>query len=469
MPTIRDLRKDADAYREVLRRKGAGRMTEAFEEGLSAYERWAALEDEIGRLRNESRSLAAEVGKQRAAGGSGPVTFTLGGEPVTVEDGPARGKELKTRIAAKEDESRDAAAALKDIEIRLPGWLAEDVPDGMDETTAVPIEYRGALKVNAADADAVRAAHPQADVTPIDHEPFAHYGLVGQYVDQEKAGQVAQSRFYYELDELVILDLALSMYAVEFFRGRGFEKLMVTPYMLRKAVEAEICYIEAFEDTIFEVPDPDAEGDAGNLVLLPSSEHSIVAYYLDTLFKEEELPKRVLAWSPCFRREAGSHGKQTLGIFRVKQFHKVEIHSIVTEENAEAELDKMRVDVQDFLDTLGLANRSIVVPAGDMDKRSSKQIDVETWMPAGGAFFETHSIATLDTWVSEKAKIRVKQGKKNVPVHNLYATAVAVQRMICCLAEQHYDPARQAIVLPECLHKYTMGVTEIAVGGPAAG
>ena len=461
MPTIRDLRKDADAYREVLRRKGAGRMTEAFEEGLAAYETWSGLEQELGDLRAESKKTAKEFGRLKAAAAKGE-------DAGSVDELEARGKDLKTQIASKEEASREAAASLKDIEIRLPGWLAEGVPDGNDESAATPLEYRGALKVKADDAEAVRAAHPNAEVTALDHEPFAHYGLVGRYVDQEKAGEVAQSRFYYELDELVILDLALSMYAVEFFRGRGFEKLMVTPYMLRKAVEAEICYIEAFEDTIFEVPDPDAEGTAGNMVLLPSSEHSIVAYYLDTLFKEEELPKRVLAWSPCFRREAGSHGKQTLGIFRVKQFHKVEIHSIVTEENAEAELDKMRVDVQDFLDTLGLANRSVVVAAGDMDKRSTKQIDVETWMPAGGAFFETHSIATLGPWVSEKAKIRVKRSKenggKNVPVHNLYATAVAVQRMICCLAEQHYDPAKKAIVLPECLHKYTMGVTEIEVG-----
>ena len=466
MPTIRDLRKDADAYREVLRRKGAGRMADAFEEGLAAYEQWAALETQLGDLRNDSKGVAKLFGKQPDA--DDEAAMRVGG----FEDWKAyvqdKGKQLKAQIAEREAESREAARRLKDIEIRLPGWLADDVPDGMDETTAVPIEYRGTLKVTADKADEVRAAHPDATVEVLDHEPFAHYGLVGRYVDQEKAGEVAQSRFYYELDELVILDLALSMYAVEFFRGRGFEKLMVTPYMLRKAVEAEICYIEAFEDTIFEVPDPDAEGTAGNLVLLPSSEHSIVAYYLDTLFKEEDLPKRVLAWSPCFRREAGSHGKQTLGIFRVKQFHKVEIHSIVPAEDADAELEKMRVDVQDFLDTLGLANRSAVIPAGDMDKRSTKQIDVETWMPAGGAFFETHSIATLGPWVSEKAKIRVKRSKenggKNEPVHNLYATAVAVQRMICCLAEQHYDPASKSIRIPECLHKYTMGVTEISVG-----
>lgn len=458
MPTIKDLRDKADAYREVLRRKGADGMVASFESGLELYAKWAQLENETGQLRAESKQIAKQSGQAR----QDPEKADLAAELAT------KAKGLKAKIAENEAESREAQDALKKIEIRLPGWLADDVPDGDDESSAVPMEYRGTLKVAAASADDVAAAHPDATIEPIDYEPFAHYGLVGQYVDQEKAGQVAQSRFYYELDELVILDFALSMYAMEFFRGREFKQMMVTPYMLRKSVEAEICYIEAFEDTIFEVPDRDSEGGEPNdLVLLPSSEHSIVAYYLDTIFKEDELPRRVLAWSPCFRREAGAT-KQTRGIFRVKQFHKVEIHSIVEEKDAEAELEKLRVDVQDFMDSIELPTRSVVVAAGDMDKRSLKQIDVETWMPASGAYFETHSIATLGTWVSEKAKIRVKQSKenggKNVPLHNLYATAVAVQRMMCAIAENHYDPESKSIKIPEVLHKYCMGVTEIPVG-----
>src|SRR5205085_11984230 len=124
--------------------------------------------------------------------------------------------------------------------------------------------------------------------------------LVGVLVDQEKAGEVAESRFYYELDELVILDMAISMYAMKFFRERGYgQQMMITPYMLRKSVEQEICYFQAFEDTILQVD--------GGMVLLPSSEHSIVAYYKDKTFTPEELPRRILAWSPCLRREVDDH------------------------------------------------------------------------------------------------------------------------------------------------------------------
>ena len=463
MPTIRELRERADAYREVLAKKGAAGMVAPFERGLAAYGEWTGLRQQIDQLRSEqkqlSKQIGAYIGKQKAG--------TLAADDV---DPRETATAMKGQIAALEESERTVEAELRGIEMRLPGWLADDVPEGDDEAAARPLEYRGTPAVAPSFADEFAAAHAGAESRPYDvaatgGEPFAHYGLVGSLVDQERAGEVAQSRFYYELDDLVLLDFAISMWAMEFFRSRGFEKMMVTPYMLRKSVEERICYIEAFEDTIFEVPDRDAQ-ESGDLVLLPSSEHSIVAYYLDTIFTPDELPKRVTAWSPCFRREAGAR-KDTRGLFRVKQFHKVEVHSIVPAEQAAAELEKLRVDVQDFLDSLELPNRSVVIAAGDMDKRATKQIDVETWMPAQGRYAETHSIATLGEWVSEKAKIRVKvgegKGSRNELVHNLYATAVAVQRMMCAIAENHYDAATRSIRVPSVLHKYMMGVEEIAV------
>ena len=463
MPTIKELRDRADDYRDVLRRKGADGMLAQFDRGLAAYGEWTGLRTQIEQRRAEQKQLSKQIGAYIGKEKAGQLT------PDDV-DPRERATELKSEIASMEEGERTTEAELRGIEMRLPGWLADDVPDGDDEAAAVAIEYRGVPAVPPEFADAFAAAHPNAESKPYDvqatgGEAFAHYGLVGSLVDQQTAGEVAQSRFYYELDDLVLLDFAISMWAMEFFRGRGFEQMMVTPYMLRRTIEERICYIEAFEDTIFEVPDKDDQ-ESGDLVLLPSSEHSIVAYYLDTIFQPDELPRRVTAWSPCFRREAGAR-KDTRGLFRVKQFHKVEVHSIVPVDHADDELEKLRVDVQDFLDTLDVPNRSAVIAAGDMDKRAMKQIDVETWMPAQGRYAETHSIATLGTWVSEKAKIRVRTGEgkkaKNEPVANLYATAVAVQRMICAIAENHFDAATRTIRVPEALHKYMMGVTAIEV------
>jgi seryl-tRNA synthetase len=243
---------------------------------------------------------------------------------------------------------------------------------------------------------------------------------------------------------------------MEFFRSKGYgSRMMVTPYLMRRSVEEKITFFEAFQDTIFEV-------ESEKMILIPSSEHSIVAFYQNRLFEEGELPIRVIAWSPSFRKEAGAHGKDTRGIFRVKQFHKVEIHSIVEQGQDMEELDRMTSDVQDFLDTLQLPNRSVILPTGDMDKRALKQVDVETWMPAQGAYRETHSLATLGTWVSEKLQLRYRtdKNKKNLTC-NIYATAAAIQRLICAIIENHYDPTSQSVHIPQVLMKYMMDVTEI--------
>ena len=443
MPKFRDLRDTADAFREVLARKNASPMIAVFDKGLQDYERWRQLTLERDTLQADANKASREFGVTK--------------DPSHKE----RAGELNRRIATIKTELEGLDDTVRKAEVQLPNWIADDVPPGEGDDFEVPIEYRGTPTVPAAEAEAFAAKHPAATARPVDYTPFHHYSLVGKYIDQDTAGKVAQSRFYYEFDELVALDMALSMYAMEFFRERGYgQRMMVTPYALRKSFEEQICYFPAFEDTIFEVAGDD------QLVLLPSSEHSIVAYYYDNIIDAEAMPVRVLAWSPCFRREAGSHGKDTRGIFRVKQFHKVEMHAMVAEGQDEAELERMRGDIHDFLDTLGVPSRSVMVPAGDMDKRALKQVDVQCWMPGQGQYRETHSLATLGTWVSEKAQIRYRVEKKKMrPVVNIYATAVAVQRMICVICENHYDPTTNSIRVPEVLQKYTFGIQSIPCSG----
>jgi seryl-tRNA synthetase len=442
MPQIKILAAEKDAYIELLKKKNAEPLIPVFEEGLAQFEAWRRCTTEVQEIREQINTNSAEFKKSK--------------DQALIE----KTRELKQKLQAKLDEERQIQEKLAKTEMRLPNWLREDVPVGLEGDDKV-LSYRGTPRVGAEHEEAFQQENPQARYEVFQGKPFHHYEMVGSLIDQEIAGEVSQTKFFYEMDELVLLDLALSMYAVEFFRGRGWDsKTMIPPYMLRQSVEEQICYFEAFEDTIFRIND---EG----LVLLPSSEHAIVAYYRDSIFPQDELPLRILAWSPCFRREAGAHGKDTRGIFRVKQFHKVELHSIVTEGTDEAELQKMTEDINAFMESLGLPTRSIVVASGDMDKRALKQIDIETWMPGQGKYRETHSIATLGTWVSEKSKIRyrVEEGKKkkNLPAVNLYATAVAVQRTLCAIAENHFENETRTIHVPQPLRKYMMGVETIPV------
>jgi len=438
MPRIRELIDVADAYRQNLREKQAEKLLEIFEEALSLFETWRSSTTELQLIREKinANTKAFKETKDNAL----------------IEET----RELKGRMKDLQTLETESGERLKKLERALPNWHHSSVPVGVEGDEQVMC-YSGTPSVWAEEKELFAERYPGVEAAFTAAKPYHHYNLVGGQIDQEIAGEIAETKFYFEFDELVLLDMALSMYAIEYFRNAGYgQKLMIPPYMMRRAVEEEICYIEAFEDTIFEVQ--------GGLILMPSSEHSIVAYYKDRIFEKEELPLRILAWSPCFRREAGSHGKDTRGIFRVKQFHKVELHTILPQDGDLDEVEHMRAAVEGFLGTLGLPNRSIVVASGDMDKRAVKQVDVETWMPGQCRYRETHSIATLGTWVSEKSKIRYRADEKKIlPTYNVYGTALAVQRMMCAITENHYDPEKSVVRIPEVLHKYMCGVTEIPV------
>jgi len=440
MPKIKELLNRKEEYENAIKRRGLEQIISKAEEGINKYLEWKKVNLQIQKLKEKINKLSIEYNRTK--------------ENELIEES----KKIKSEILPLEKRARKIWEEVARIELLLPNWISDDVPIGFGEEHEKPINYALKPKVWKKRLTEFNRLYPGVEYEVIDFEPFHHYNLVGKFIDQEKAGEVATSRFYYLFDELALLDFAISMYAIEFFRRKGYaDKLMITPYMLKKDVEEKITYFEAFEDTIFEI-------DKDNLILIPTSEHSIVAYYKNTIFDQNDLPIRILAWTPCLRREAGAHGKDTKGIFRAKQFHKLEIHSILKKDEDVPEVYRMAKDVQDFLVSLELPNRSVVIPSGDTDKRALIQIDVETWFPAEGKYRETHSIGTLGTWVSEKLRLRYKlpNGKKEF-TRNVYSTAAAVERLICALVENGCSPNTQTIKIPHVLQKYMMGIDEIHI------
>ncbi len=438
MPRIKELIDNADEYKTCLAQKNAETIIPEFEKGIKIYNEWRKLNFQLQKLREKLNKLSREYSRTK--------------NTALIEES----KSVKSEIQRNSDKIKKLEADIKNIELFLPNWLSKEVPVGIGEKHEKALKYLGKPKVWKKLIGSFKKQYPNVDYQEISYEPYHHYNLVGKLIDQKKAGEIAISRFYYLFDELVLLNFAISMFAIEFFTKKGYaDKLMITPYLMRKEVEEKITYFEAFEDTIFEI-------EKDKLLLIPSSEHSIIAYYEDTIFEPGDLPIRITAWSPCFRREAGAHSKDTRGIFRVRQFHKVELHSILKKDQDIKEVYRITDDVQEFLLSLGLPNRAVILPSYDMDKRALIQIDVETWFPAQGKYRETHSIATMGTWVSEKLKLRyrVPNGKKEL-IRNVYGTAVAVERLICAIAENYYDPKKNTIDIPKPLQKYTMGIKEI--------
>ncbi|MEM0324845.1 MAG: serine--tRNA ligase [Candidatus Aenigmatarchaeota archaeon] len=439
MPKVKDIAENFEKYREVLIHRGLDNLIPTIENGINDFKKLRELNKILKEKKTELNKINKEYIEKKE------------------ESLLKKAKVLKEEINKLEEEVKNIEEKISKIELLLPNWIHPEVPLKTGEEYEKPIRYIGRPKVYENQIENFIKMYPNVEFEKIDYEPLHHYSLVGKYIDQEKAGEISGSRFYYLFNELVILDLALSLYAIEFFKNKGYsDVLMITPYMMRKEVEEKITYFEAFQDALFNVED--------NLILISTSEHPIIAYYKDKLFDPRDLPIKILAWTACFRKEAGAHGKDTKGIFRVKQFHKAEIHVITKKDEDYDEVFKLADAVQEFLNSLNLPNRSVIVPSGDMDRRALIQIDVQTWFPAEGKYRETHSIATMGTWVSEKLNMRYGYaGSKKELVRNVYATAAAVERLICAIVENHYNPKENIIEIPKVLHKYTLGVKEIKI------
>jgi len=276
-----------------------------------------------------------------------------------------------------------------------------------------------------------------------------HYDLIEllNLADTKKAGEVAGSRFYYELNDLVILDLALSIEGIKFLIKRGY-KPMITPYMLKREILNGIITLDDFEDMMYKI-----EGE--DLFLIGTAEHSITAYYFNEIINEKDLPIKIVGWSPCFRREAGAHGKDTKGIFRVHQFHKVEQYIICKPEDSEKYHEELIRNEEDFLKLLNIPFRTVLIASKDMGKRNYKQYDPEGWFPGQQKYRELGSGSNVTDWQARRSNIRyrTKNNELKYP-HTLNCTLVATQRTLTCILENYYDTKNNRFNIPKILEGY---------------
>jgi len=398
------IRENLDAIKDSIEKRGMN--IEIINNFMKIDNEWRSLKKEVDLLRGERNRISLEINKKKKEGKD-------------VGDLVKRAKEIPSKLKDLEEREKELLKRHRDSLFLLPNLLDQRVPlkkPKVLRTFGKPVK-----------------------------KGLTHYDLIYKFdlVDTEKAGKLAGSRFYIEKNELVFLDIALTLYALKFFREKGFENVLIPPYMIKKEVEERVAHYDTFKEAIFHVKEDD-------LLMITTSEHPIAALYQDETIRKEDLPLRVLAFSPAFRREAGSHGKDTKGIFRVKQFHKVELHTITDKEGEEKELNYLLEAVASFIESLDLPYRLVILPANDMDKRAKIQYDFEIWFGGSNEYRETHSIATVGEWISRK--IHTKIGKEYAI--NLYATGVAIQRTLCAILENFYDEKRDVISIPKVLWPY---------------
>ena len=339
-------------------------------------------------------------------------------------------KEVSQKLEEMEKTQNKVELDYKKLALTIPNLIHESVPIGVDETANKEIKKWG--------------EPPRLDFKVQDHVDFS---TRLDLVDLERAAKVAGARFYFLKNDLVQLNQALIQYALDFLSKKKYN-LIQPPYMInRNSMEGAII-AEDFENVIYKV-----EGE--DLYLIGTSEHAIAAMHSDEILDGTKLPIRYAGVSPCFRKEAGAHGKDQKGIFRVHQFEKIEQFVFSRPEDSWKEHELMLSITEEFYKNLGIPYKVMLLSSGDMGKISAKTYDIEAWMGGQNAYREIVSCSNCLDYQARRLKIRFrdKTNEQTQYLHTLNSTLVATTRTLVAIME-NFQTKDGHINVPEVLQRY---------------
>ena len=339
-----------------------------------------------------------------------------------------RVKQIKLQLGEKESKFDALQERIRQVLIRMPNLLADDVPDGTDDTGNVEIKKVGTI--------------PTFDFPIKDHQQL---GEELDILDIARGAKVAQTGFYYWKGQGAMLAQAFFFWVQKFLVERGFTMFM-TPCAAKERTLFGTGYLPFFADQTYNLTGED-------LALIGTSEQTLVGYHADDVLDGAELPLCYTAYTPCFRTEAGSYGRASRGIFRVHQFHKVEQIIFCKPEDSPKYHEFCLENEEALLQALGLPYHVVNVCVGDLGAPGYKKYDIEAYFPSFGGYREVTSNTNLTSFQSRRLNIRYKDGAERDFVHTISATA-ATDRMIICILENFQQPDGTVIV-PEVLRPYT--------------
>ncbi len=363
-------------------------------------------------------------------------------------------KKLLEELARLEAELKLVEEEREKALLSLPNIVHESVPIGPDDSYNVPIRFWGKPRVWVGYLEQFKQQTERygfnVDYELIEWKPVGHADMLENVLrlgNTVKAGEVAGSRFYYLFDDLVFLDMALLMYAIDYLTSKGY-RLVLPPYMLRYKIMSGVIDMATFKDAIYKIEDED-------LYLIATAEHSLAALHAYEDIPEEELPIKYVGISPCFRKEAGAGSRDLKGIFRVHQFHKVEQYVFAKPEESWDIMEELIRNAEELFKGLELPYRVVNIASGDLGAPAAKKYDLEVWMPAQGLYREMVSCSNTTDWQSYRLRIRLVRRKGMVKeyVHTLNSTAIASTRTITAILEnmQNEDGT---VRIPKALRKY---------------
>jgi seryl-tRNA synthetase len=395
----------------------------------SLYRRGSNIDlDQMIELEERSRTVRVEAERARASQrAAGTRIAQLDGQEK--ERAIAEVSDLADRVKELTAEADRLGAQFEEMWLTVPNLVDPSAAEGHTEE----------------DAQVVREV---GERTTFGFEPsdYANLGESLDLIDTDRAAKVSGSRFGYLKGPAVLLEFALVRWAFDHLVAAGHTP-MVPPVLVRKEALVGTGFFPADRDQVYAVPDDD-------LYLVGTSEVSLAAYHGDEIFETDALPVRYAGFSTCFRREAGTYGRDTTGIFRVHQFDKVEMFVFCQPENSPAEHERLLELEEALVRELEVPYRVVNIAAGDLGSSAGKKYDIEAWFPSQDRYREITSCSNTTDYQARRLKVRYRAEGSNEVVHTLNGTACAIGRTILALLENHQQ-ADGSVVVPEALRPYT--------------
>ena len=404
-----------DEFNSKLKAKKVGE--DVLKNLLEAYKENKKIKLEIESLQSEQNAKSKKMGE-----------FIKSGDKESANALKTELDSKKAQIATLNESLNESEEKLNLVAAAVPNIIDDDVPLGADEDENV--ELKKVLEP------------PRFDFKPLEHWQLAEKN---GWIDFATGAKLSGSRFCVLRGQGAKLARALVNYMIDFNSSRGFE-LVNVPFLVSSNTLFGTGQLPKFADDLYKIDDED-------LYLIPTSEVPVTNLYNDEIIAENELPIKMTCYSACFRKEAGSAGKDTRGMIRQHQFEKVELVCITKPEQSDKVFDEMVACASDLLSSLGLAHRHMLLCSGDLGFSAAKTIDLEVWLAGQDKYREISSVSNTRDFQARRAKIRFKDGKKNTLCHTLNGSSLAVGRTLIAIME-NYQQKDGSIKIPAVLEKY---------------
>ena len=424
MIDIKFLRENPEVVKENIRKKFQDEKLPLVDEviGLDAESR--SVQKEADDLRANRNKISKEIGKLMGQGKKD--------EAMAMKEQVNADAKRLAELEAKEGELQER---ITKIMMTIPNIIDPSVPIGKNDTENVEVKRYG------------------EPVVPDFEIPY-HAEIMESFdgLDLDSARKVAGNGFYYLMGDIARLHSAVISYARDFMINRGFT-YCVPPFMIRSNVVTGVMSFAEMDAMMYKI-----EGE--DLYLIGTSEHSMIGKFIDQIIPEEELPKTLTSYSPCFRKEKGAHGLEERGVYRIHQFEKQEMIVVCKPEDSMMWFDKLWQNTVDLFRSMDIPVRTLECCSGDLADLKVKSVDVEAWSPRQQKYFEVGSCSNLGDAQARRLKIRVSGEKGKYFAHTLNNTVVAPPRMLIAFLENNLQ-ADGSVRIPEVLRPYMGGMTEI--------